>query len=83
MAIVGIFGGGSDRKLWAMMVPPAAAATTTIYLLRQEEQKHHELQDQAEHLRIVETRLQTLETIVTKEDFTREAQPLPHHSSES
>jgi 7-keto-8-aminopelargonate synthetase-like enzyme len=68
MAIIGIFGGGSDNKVFAIVIPPMAAAATTIYLLRQEEQKHQELRDQAEHIQLMESRLQILEAIVTKEE---------------
>lgn len=68
MAIIGIFGGGSDNKVYAIVIPPMAAAATTIYILRQEEQKHQELRDQAEHIQLIESRLQILETIVTKEE---------------
>lgn len=68
MAIIGIFGGGSDNKVYAIVIPPIAAAATTIYILRQEEQKHQELRDQAEHIQLMESRLQILEAIVTKEE---------------
>jgi 7-keto-8-aminopelargonate synthetase-like enzyme len=69
MAIIGIFGGGSDNKVFAIVIPPMAAAATTIYILRREEQKHQELQDQAEHIQLMESRLQILEAIVTKEEY--------------
>ncbi|NJO79294.1 MAG: hypothetical protein HC827_12740 [Cyanobacteria bacterium RM1_2_2] len=68
MAIIGIFGGGSDNKVFAIVIPPIAAAATTIYVFRQEEQKHQELRDQAEHIQLMESRLQILEAIVTKEE---------------
>lgn len=68
MAIIGIFGGGSDNKVFAIVIPPMAAAATTIYLLRQEEQKQQELRDQAEHIQLMESRLQVLEAIITKEE---------------
>lgn len=68
MAIVGIFGGGSDNKVYAIVIPPIAAAATTIYILRREEQKHQELHDQTEQIKLMESRLQILEAIVTKEE---------------
>ncbi|GAB4384992.1 MAG: hypothetical protein Kow00121_49310 [Elainellaceae cyanobacterium] len=67
MALVGVFGGGHPV---AMSVPPIAAGATTIFILKQSKDEEEKRLHQTEQLKLMESRLQTLETIVTRdEDF--------------
>jgi translation initiation factor 6 (eIF-6) len=65
VALVGIFGRGNPV---AIAVPPLAAAATTVFVLNAEE-KRKQLPEQAEKIRQLESRLETLETIDTKDDY--------------
>lgn len=64
VALIGIFGRGNPV---AIAIPPIAAAATTVFVLNEEKQKR--LPEQAEKIRQLESRLETLEAIITKEDY--------------
>ena len=70
MAIAGIFvGGESVAKAIVMAVPPIAAAATTAVVLNHAKEEDKRQLHQAETLQVLESRVETLEAIVTREDY--------------
>jgi hypothetical protein len=65
VALAGLFGQGNPI---ALAVPPIAAAVSTAFVLNTEE-KRQQLPAQTETLQRIESRLEALETIITKDDY--------------
>ncbi|WP_026734851.1 hypothetical protein [Fischerella sp. PCC 9605] len=73
MAIAGVFGSGNPV---AMAAPPIAAGASTVVLVNSSKGKQEkQLPDQAERMKVLETRLENLEEIVTKDEYLLPRQP--------
>lgn len=76
MLMAGIFiNGESDGKVVVVSIPPIAAAATTAIVLRHSKADRKQFPEQSEKMQLMESRLETLESIVTREEY-----PLPHQS---
>jgi hypothetical protein len=67
VALAAIFSRGNPV---AIAVPPIAAAATSIFVIKTDENQK-QLPAQAERMQRIETRLETLETILTAGDYER------------
>ncbi|WP_416666375.1 hypothetical protein [Egbenema bharatensis] len=65
VALAAIFGRGNPG---AIAVPPIAAAVTSMFIINADEQRKR-IPEQSEKMQQIESRLETLETILTGSDY--------------